>query len=210
MHFPSLVESDFDFHLKIILLGDSGVGKSCMLKSFMGKEFTEGYVSTIGVDFEMKQTTVGGKKVNLQIWDTAGQERFRTITTSYYRSCDAILVVFDISDSTSFDNVELWLEDVRSYAKPDVDVILIGNKVDLYLERKVPFETAKRFADNSGMSYIETSAKSHFNVEKAFNTAASYACSKRLKEIAGAEKQGVERKAAQLEVEKEQKRASCC
>mmetsp|Transcript_28302 Transcript_28302/g.39493 ORF Transcript_28302/g.39493 Transcript_28302/m.39493 type:complete len:211 (+) Transcript_28302:163-795(+) len=210
MQFPSLVESDFDFHLKIILLGDSGVGKSCLLKSFMGKEFSEGYVSTIGVDFEMKQTIVDGKKVNLQIWDTAGQERFRTITTSYYRSCDAILVVFDISDSTTFDNVELWLEDVRSYAQPDVDVILIGNKVDLYLERKVPFETAKIFADNSGMSYIETSAKSHFNVGKAFNTAASYACTKRLKEIAGAKE--IEKKAAQLDVEKEPKRnrSSCC
>ncbi|GAB5356816.1 hypothetical protein AAMO2058_000321200 [Amorphochlora amoebiformis] len=126
MQFPNLVESDFDFHLKIIMVGDSGVGKSCLLKSFMGKEFTEGYVSTIGVDFEMKQTTIQGKKVNLQIWDTAGQERFRTITTSYYRSCDAILLVFDISDNSTFTNIEAWLEDVRSYARKDVNIMLIG------------------------------------------------------------------------------------
>mmetsp|Transcript_6035 Transcript_6035/g.8369 ORF Transcript_6035/g.8369 Transcript_6035/m.8369 type:complete len:209 (-) Transcript_6035:134-760(-) len=190
MQFATSVDADLDFHLKVIILGDSGVGKSCLLKSFMGREFSEGYVSTIGVDFEMKQLVVQGRKVNLQIWDTAGQERFRTITTSYYRSCDAILVVFDITEPETFTNVEAWLEDVRSYAKKDVNILLLGNKVDLYADRKVSYENAKQFADSCRMGYIETSAKTDFNVDAAFNKAASLACSRRLSAESEDEKEG--------------------
>lgn len=209
MDFPDLVESDYDFHLKIIMVGDSGVGKSCLLKSFMGKEFSEGYVSTIGVDFEMKQATIHDKKVNLQIWDTAGQERFRTITTSYYRSSDAILIVFDISDETTFRNVEAWLDDVRSYARETCDVMLIGNKVDLYAERKVSFDKAKSYADERGMTYIETSAKTHFNVSKAFETVATMACTRRLSQESGVEGKQAINDSIGLEDGKEYKYRCC-
>lgn len=157
-----------DMVLKVILIGDSGVGKSCLLKSFMGDPFKGVYTSTIGVDFEIKPIQIDGKTVNLQIWDTAGQERFRTITTSYYRSADAILLVFDLADERTFQNLDAWLEDVRLYASRSVEICLIGNKVDLQEERMIDFKDAKAYADKHNFQYFETSAKSKVNVEKAF------------------------------------------
>jgi Ras-related protein Rab-1A len=174
--------ADYDYLLKIIMVGDSGVGKSALLKSFMGEEFTKHYVSTIGVDFEIKQVIMNDKKVHLQIWDTAGQERFRTITTSYYRSSDAILLVFDVTDANSFKNIQAWLEDVRQYARKDVDIMLVGNKVDLEKERKVEFKSAKEFADDNFIPYMETSAKTSFNVNQAFNTVALAALQEKMAE----------------------------
>ncbi len=172
----------------------------------MGKEFTEGYISTIGVDFEMKTTTIHDKKVNLQIWDTAGQERFRTITTSYYRNSDAILIVFDIADATTFRNVQAWLDDVRSYARKDVEILLVGNKVDLYQDRKVSFEAAKKFADSHNMNYIETSAKTHFNVTKAYESVATDACTRKL--TAGPDPKS-DPSASKVRAEEEEK-GGCC
>jgi len=169
-----------DFVLKVIMVGDSGVGKSCLLKSFMGDPFEQGYTSTIGVDFEIKPVIIDGKTVNLQIWDTAGQERFRTITTSYYRSADAILLVFDVTEKSSFKNLEVWMEDIRSYAKPNVDIMLIGNKIDVDKPRAVDFQTAKQYADDNHFLYIETSAKKLVNVEKAFLSLTAAAVSRRL------------------------------
>ena len=132
-----------DLVLKLILVGDSGVGKSCLLKAFMGDPFKGVYTSTIGVDFEIKPLTLHGRTINLQIWDTAGQERFRTITTSYYRSADAIMLVFDLTDEQSFANVELWMEDVRLYSQRHVEVVLIGNKCDLAEDRRLDYKDAK-------------------------------------------------------------------
>lgn len=174
--------SDYDFLLKIIFVGDSGVGKSALLKSFMGEEFTKHYVSTIGVDFEIKQTVMNNKKVHLQIWDTAGQERFRTITTSYYRSSDAILLVFDVSDANSFKNLATWLDNAREYARKDVAMMLIGNKADLQSERAVDYKTAKQFADDNFLPYLETSAKTVTNVEQAFNTVSITALQQKMAE----------------------------
>jgi len=158
-----------DLVLKIILVGDSGVGKSCLLKSFMGDPFKGDYTSTIGVDFEIKPVVIENKTVNLQIWDTAGQERFRTITTSYYRSADAILLVFDLTDDKTFRNLEAWMEDVRLYAQRNVEIMLIGNKVDLQQERIVEYKEAKAYADKNNFQYLETSAKKKMNVDKAFH-----------------------------------------
>lgn len=162
------VTPDCDAVLKMILIGNSGVGKSALLKCFMGDPFDAGYTSTIGVDFEIKPVILDGKTVNLQIWDTAGQERFRTITTSYYRSADAILMVFDLTDQQSFEQLEQWREDVRTYARESVNVLLVGNKLDLEAQREVPFAVAKAHADDNNMSYMETSALIDMNVEKAF------------------------------------------
>jgi len=110
---------------------------------------------------------VNGKTVNLQIWDTAGQERFRTITTSYYRSADAIMLVFDLCDEKTFSNLEAWMEDVRLYSQKGVEIILIGNKCDLNEERVVEYKDAKGYADKQGFTYFETSAKTKINVDKA-------------------------------------------
>lgn len=169
------MNSDCDVVLKIIIIGNSGVGKSALLKSFMGDIFQSGYTSTIGVDFEIKPVTVEDKTVNLQIWDTAGQERFRTITTSYYRSSDAVMLVFDVTERKSYQQLEAWLEDVRGYAREGVDVLLVGNKVDLDDKRQISYTTAKEYAEANGMLYVETSAKTSANVEEAFNTLASVA-----------------------------------
>jgi len=174
--------------LKIIMVGDSGVGKSCLLKSFMGEqvEFDKSFPSTIGVDFEIKPVSLAipngangtqtqAKMINLQIWDTAGQERFRTITTSYYRSSDAIMLVFDVSDETSFRNLGAWLQDVRLYAREKVNIMLLANKADLVDKRVVDFKTAKEFAESNNLMYMETSAKADLNVEKAFTKLATVA-----------------------------------
>lgn len=167
--------AEYDYLMKIIMVGDSGVGKSALLKAFMGEDFTKHYVSTIGVDFEIKQLMMDGKRVHLQIWDTAGQERFRTITTSYYRSSDAILLAFDATDKGSFRNVDAWLEDVRAYARKGVDILLVGNKVDLEGQRAVDYEEAVAYAEENALPFLETSAKTGFNVEKAFSSLAGAA-----------------------------------
>ena len=177
---PNLPQADAELVLKVIMVGDSGVGKSCLLKAFMGEPFDKLYTSTIGVDFEIKPIAIPDGKdkerhVNLQIWDTAGQERFRTITTSYYRSSDAILLIFDVSDKQTFKNCEAWLEDVRLYAREKVDIMLIGNKADLVSKRLIDFKSAKEFADRHGMMYLETSAKQNVNVDKAFTKLAAAA-----------------------------------
>eukprot|EP00823_Brevimastigomonas_motovehiculus_P008318 TRINITY_DN7601_c0_g1_i1.p1 TRINITY_DN7601_c0_g1~~TRINITY_DN7601_c0_g1_i1.p1 ORF type:complete len:220 (+),score=11.68 TRINITY_DN7601_c0_g1_i1:53-661(+) len=166
--------------LKIIMVGDSGVGKSCLLKCFMGEPFEQAHNNTIGVDLEMKPMTINDKTINLQIWDTAGQERFRTITTSYYRSSDAIMLVFDVSEQQSFVNCETWLQDIRLYAKEKVEIMLLGNKADLLTQRVVEYKTAKEFADKYNMMYMETSAKQDLNVEKAFTKLAVAAFNRRL------------------------------
>ena len=156
-----------DLVLKLILVGDSGVGKSCLLKAFMGDPFKGVYTSTIGVDFEIKPLTLHNRTVNLQIWDTAGQERFRTITTSYYRSADAIMLVFDLTEPASFASLDIWMEDVRLYSQRGVEVVLLGNKCDLAEERRVEYRDAKAYAEKNRFLYLETSAKSRVNVDKA-------------------------------------------
>mmetsp|Transcript_27242 Transcript_27242/g.76093 ORF Transcript_27242/g.76093 Transcript_27242/m.76093 type:complete len:207 (+) Transcript_27242:217-837(+) len=161
---------EYDYLWKLLLIGDSGVGKSCLLLRFADDTYTEHYISTIGVDFKIRTIKDNGKTIKLQIWDTAGQERFRTITSSYYRGAHGIIVVYDISDSVSFNNVKQWLQEIDRYACESVTKLLVGNKCDLDAEgkRAVPFETAKEFADNLGLSFIETSAKDATNVEKSY------------------------------------------
>mmetsp|Transcript_9667 Transcript_9667/g.33261 ORF Transcript_9667/g.33261 Transcript_9667/m.33261 type:complete len:204 (+) Transcript_9667:147-758(+) len=163
---------DYDHLFKLVLIGDTGVGKSCLLLRFADDAFTESYISTIGVDFRFRTVKVDGKTVKLQIWDTAGQERFRTITSSYYRGAHGIIVVFDVTDQESFMNVKQWLHEIDRYACQNVKKLLVGNKCDLASKRAVPTEQAQEFADSLGIQYLETSAKNSTNVEKAFTTMA--------------------------------------
>jgi len=166
------MKRDYDYLFKLVLIGDSGVGKSCLLLRFADDNFTDSYISTIGVDFRFRTITVDKKIVKLQIWDTAGQERFRTITSAYYRGADGIIMVYDVTSSESFDHVEEWLIEVDRYANENTSKLLIGNKADLIDERQVSDDTAHKFADKLGIPFLETSAKTATNVDAAFLTMA--------------------------------------
>jgi len=125
------MNADYDYLFKLLLIGDSGVGKSCLLLRFSDDTYTDSYISTIGVDFKIRTIELDGKTIKLQIWDTAGQERFRTITSSYYRGAHGIIVVYDCTDLESFNNVKQWLEEIDRYACENVNKLLVGNKCDL-------------------------------------------------------------------------------
>ncbi|XP_022447104.1 ras-related protein Rab-1B isoform X2 [Neophocaena asiaeorientalis asiaeorientalis] len=162
-----------DYLFKLLLIGDSGVGKSCLLLRFADDTYTESYISTIGVDFKIRTIELDGKTIKLQIWDTAGQERFRTITSSYYRGAHGIIVVYDVTDQESYANVKQWLQEIDRYASENVNKLLVGNKSDLTTKKVVDNTTAKEFADSLGIPFLETSAKNATNVEQAFLTMAA-------------------------------------
>ncbi|CAG0902384.1 unnamed protein product [Darwinula stevensoni] len=175
-----------DYLFKLLLIGDSGVGKSCLLLRFADDTYTESYISTIGVDFihvenlllhhlfqKIRTIDLDGKTVKLQIWDTAGQERFRTITSSYYRGAHGIIIVYDCTDQESFANVRQWLQEIERYASENVNKLLVGNKCDLTSKKVVDYTTAKEFADQLNIPFLETSAKNATNVEQAFMTMAA-------------------------------------
>jgi len=144
-----------------------------LLLRFADHTYTESYISTIGVDFKIRTIELDGKTIKLQIWDTAGQERFRTITSSYYRGAHGIIVVYDVTDVESFNNVKQWLNEIDRYATENVTKLLVGNKCDLVNKKAVDYETAKDFADKLNIPFLETSAKNATNVEKAFLTMAA-------------------------------------
>merc|ERR1711974_59727 len=158
----------YDYLIKLLLIGDSGVGKSCLLLRFSDDSFTPSFITTIGIDFKIRTIDLEGKRIKLQIWDTAGQERFRTITTAYYRGAMGILLVFDLTEEKSFANIRNWMKNIEQHASSDVNKMLIGNKCDLEDKRLITAEQAKELADEYGIRYLETSAKSSTNVEKAF------------------------------------------
>ncbi|KAK3886302.1 hypothetical protein Pcinc_009545 [Petrolisthes cinctipes] len=164
---------EYDYLFKLLLIGDSGVGKSCLLLRFADDTYTESYISTIGVDFKIRTIELDGKTIKLQIWDTAGQERFRTITSSYYRGAHGIIVVYDTTDQESFNNVKQWLQEIDRYACENVNKLLVGNKCDLTHKKVVDYQTAKEYADTLGIPFLETSAKNATNVEQAFMTMAA-------------------------------------
>lgn len=164
---------EYDYLFKLLLIGDSGVGKSCLLLRFADDTYTDSYISTIGVDFKIRTVEIEGKTTKLQIWDTAGQERFRTITSSYYRGANGIIIVYDVTDEDSFKNVKTWLQEIDRYASTNVCKLLVGNKCDLTAKKKVDYTTAKEFADQLQIPFLETSAKNATNVEQAFMTMAT-------------------------------------
>ncbi|XP_057857895.1 ras-related protein RABD2a isoform X2 [Cryptomeria japonica] len=163
--------AEYDYLFKVLLVGDSAVGKSCLLLRFTEDSYMESYISTIGVDF-IKTVELDGKTIKFQIWDTAGQERFKTVTSSYYRGAHGIIIVYDITDVDSFDHVKHWLSEIERYTNDNVNMILVGNKCDLTEKRAVDQQTAKDFASEIGIPFLETSAKDATNVEQAFLTMA--------------------------------------
>jgi len=162
------MKRDYDHLFKLVLIGDSGAGKSCLLLRFADDSFTDSYITTIGVDFRFKTIPVDKKTIKLQIWDTAGQERFRTITSAYYRGADAIFLVYDTCDRESFAHIDDWLNEVNKYVNENTCKILVGNKCDLTAERQVSTEEAKKKAEDLGIAFVETSAKDATNVDTAF------------------------------------------
>ncbi|XP_044015537.1 ras-related protein Rab-37-like isoform X2 [Aphidius gifuensis] len=158
---------DGDFH-KTILLGDSGVGKTSLLVQFDTGKFQSNFAATVGIGFTNKVVTVADTKVKLQIWDTAGQERFRSVTHAYYRDAHALLLLYDVTNKTSYDNIRAWLGEIREFAQTDVVIMLLGNKCDCGTDRVIRKEDGKRLADEYDVPFMETSAKTGLNVELAF------------------------------------------
>jgi len=161
----------YDYLAKVVLVGNSGVGKSSLINRFVDDVFSDTFISTIGVDFKFRTLNVMDKTVKLQIWDTAGQERFRTITASFYRGAHGILVVYDVTNAQSFLDCRAWLEDIRKNTgggSQDMSITLIGNKSDDVKNRVVSTEEARDFAQQNRMGFFETSAKDSAYVETAF------------------------------------------
>ncbi|XP_044461310.1 ras-related protein Rab2BV-like [Mangifera indica] len=164
------VDHEYDYLFKIVLIGDSGVGKSNILSRFTRNEFCLESKSTIGVEFATRTLKVEGKTVKAQIWDTAGQERYRAITSAYYRGAVGALLVYDITKRQTFDNVQRWLRELRDHADSNIVIMLAGNKSDLNHLRAVPAADSQVLAEKEGISFLETSALEALNVEKAFQT----------------------------------------
>ncbi|KAG6434069.1 hypothetical protein SASPL_105690 [Salvia splendens] len=209
---PARARADYDCLIKLLLIGDSGVGKSCLLLRFSDGSFTTSFITTIGIDFKIRTIELDGKRIKLQIWDTAGQERFRTITTefhdnysitfddsmvsmmwkmvtrdevvewveasdggragesnSYYRGAMGILLVYDVTDEASFNNIRNWIRNIEQHASDNVNKILVGNKADMdESKRAVPTAKGQALADEYGIKFFETSAKTNMNVEEVF------------------------------------------
>uniref|UniRef100_UPI00358E61EF ras-related protein Rab-37-like isoform X1 n=1 Tax=Myxine glutinosa TaxID=7769 RepID=UPI00358E61EF len=157
----------------VMLVGDSGVGKTCLLVRFKDGAFLSGsFISTVGIDFRNKVVAVDDAKVKLQIWDTAGQERFRSVTHAYYRDAHALLLLYDITNRPSFENIRAWLTEIHEYAQQNVVIMLLGNKGDMTTERVVKKDEGERLAKEYGIPFMETSAKTGLNVELAFTAIA--------------------------------------
>ncbi|KAG0196807.1 GTP-binding protein [Mortierella sp. GBA30] len=160
--------ASYDYLIKLLLIGDSGVGKSCLLLRFSDDSFTPSFITTIGIDFKIRTIELDGKRIKLQIWDTAGQERFRTITTAYYRGAMGILLVYDVTDERSFSNIRNWFSNIEQHASEGVNKILIGNKCDMPDKKVISKDQGQALADEFGIKFLETSAKSNICVEEAF------------------------------------------
>ena len=165
-----MAEEEYDFIFKVLLLGNSDVGKSSMLLRFVDSVWNDAFTPTIGVDFKVKTLEINNKRVKMQIWDTAGQERFRTVVSTYFRGAHGILLLYDVTNKDSFKNLENWLIEIEKNSNQKVLKILIGNKCDLTEDREITTEEGQTFANRNGMEFMETSAKMNTNVSEAFTT----------------------------------------
>ena len=160
-----------DVLFKILLIGDSGVGKTSVILRYTKNVFHEEFLNSIGVDFKSKDLNIDGRKVKLQIWDTAGQERFRTITTSYYRGAHAIAIVFDLTKRQTYEHVQKWMNDINRFAKENVLKLIIGNKIDLKNEIQVSYAEVRALASQMKATYFSVSAKKNENINEFFEAA---------------------------------------
>ncbi|XP_010247443.1 PREDICTED: ras-related protein RABA4d-like [Nelumbo nucifera] len=204
-----------DYVFKLVVIGDSAVGKTQLLSRFSKNEFSADCRSTVGVEFQTKSILIDKKLVKAQIWDTAGQERFRSMTGAYFRGALGALLVYDITSRPSFDHVPRWLNDLRHYAGPNVVIMLAGNKCDLEVMRSVPTESGREIAEREGLMFLETSALDATNVEKAFLSVLEHIYYANSRKSFGGD---VERplvlnpdlKGTKLDTKDSQKKQSCC
>ena len=162
----------FNYLLKYIIIGDSSVGKSNILLRYVHNSFNPEFLTTIGVEFGAKNIEINKKKIKIQIWDTAGQENFRSITRAYYKNSVCALIVYDITNRSSFENIISWIEDCKGQSPKSIFIILVGNKNDLENERQVSYEEGLEFAKNNNIVFFETSAKTGKNISELFQTSA--------------------------------------
>ncbi|KAL3884346.1 hypothetical protein ACJMK2_024493 [Sinanodonta woodiana] len=162
----------YNYLFKLLLIGDAGVGKAGVLSRFSDDSHNDTLVTTVGVDFKVKTIDLDGKKVKLQMWDTAGQERFQTITTSYYRGAMGVMLVYDITNETSFENIKKWIKNVEEHASMDVVMILVGNNCEMDDRRQVCEDRGEQLATEHGMKFMEISHRCNINVKDAFFTLA--------------------------------------
>ena len=167
-----MAEDEYDYIFKVLLIGNSDVGKSSLILRYVDQIWNDVFVPTIGVDFKVKSIEVDKKLVKMQIWDTAGQERFRNVISSYFKGAHGILLIYDITSRDSFKELENWLGEVERHASSQVLKILIGNKSDLEEKREIQKDEGEAFAMRNGMQFIETSAKNNTNVSEAFEALA--------------------------------------
>eukprot|EP01017_Pseudomicrothorax_dubius_P025595 TRINITY_DN2781_c0_g1_i5.p1 TRINITY_DN2781_c0_g1~~TRINITY_DN2781_c0_g1_i5.p1 ORF type:complete len:214 (-),score=33.33 TRINITY_DN2781_c0_g1_i5:139-780(-) len=160
--------NSYTYLFKYTLIGDSSVGKSCLLLQFVDKRFKDDADTTVGVEFGSKFHTISNRTLKLQVWDTAGQESFRSITRSYYRGSIGAFLVYDITRRDTFEHCIQWLDELRAYGDQTINVMLLGNKCDLVEERQVSYEEGRAFAEEKGCLFMETSAKTAMNVDEAF------------------------------------------
>merc|ERR1711998_53968 len=172
----SSMSSAYGRTIKLLLIGDSGVGKSSLLQRYAADEWHAKFVSTIGIDFKVQRMEVAGEKVKLQIWDTAGQERFRNITQAYYRGAMGIFVCFDLTDDLSFKNVQRWMKSIEQFSNDQVQIMLVGAKSDMQEKRMVTTAEAESLAAHYHINYFETSAKVNANVQEVFTAMAHAVC----------------------------------
>ncbi|KAJ8404173.1 hypothetical protein AAFF_G00339460 [Aldrovandia affinis] len=178
-------DQNFDYMFKLLIIGNSSVGKTSFLFRYADDSFTSAFVSTVGIDFKVKTVFRNDKRVKLQIWDTAGQERYRTITTAYYRGAMGFLLMYDITNQDSFNAVQDWATQIKTYSWDNAQVILVGNKCDLEDERLVPSEDSHRLAEELGFQLFEASAKDNINVKQAFERLVDIICEKMNESVEG-------------------------
>jgi len=169
-------DQNFDYMFKLLIIGNSSVGKTSFLFRYSDNSFTSSFVSTVGIDFKVKTVYQQDKRIKLQIWDTAGQERYRTITTAYYRGAMGFILMYDVTSEESFNAVQDWCTQIKTYSWDNAQVLLVGNKSDLEHERVVSTERGRRLADQLGLEFYETSAKDNINVEIVFHRLVDLIC----------------------------------
>lgn len=171
-------DQHFDYMFKILIIGNSSVGKTSFLFRYADDSFTSAFVSTVGIDFKVKTVIRREKRMKLQIWDTAGQERYRTITTAYYRGAMGFILMYDVTNEESFNSVQDWVTQIKTYSWDNAQVILVGNKSDMENERVVTYDRGKQLADQLGLEFFETSAKENINVKNVFERLVDIICDK--------------------------------
>ena len=162
-------KNDFDYIIKLLILGDSSVGKTNFLYKYTENKFNEKYLASTAIDLQTKQIKINGKKIKLQIWDTAGQEKYKSLTKNFLLKAQGILILYDIANKTTFDNLKVWLSLVQEECITDIPIIIVGNKMDIEDQRVVDKEEANEFAKEQNIQYIETSSKTGENIERAIN-----------------------------------------